>query len=117
MFRKLADKRVVSAVGFLVFAVVSEFYRNSQVRVTRCNRVRKLANHGLPSFQRIGRGVGRLGLLALDRLDPEIEAASKQSRNQEGYADEDFLFVKRPKNFGIKRGNRVGRLRRGLATH
>src|SRR5271157_1819084 len=117
MLWKLADKGVISAVGFLVFAVVSQFYRNSQVRVTRRDRVRKLANHGLPSFHRIGRGVGRLGLLALDRLDTEIEAASKQSRNQEGCADEDFLFVKRPKYFGIERGNRVGRLRRGLATH
>src|SRR5271157_2608194 len=103
MFRKLADKGVVSAVGLLVFAVVSQFHRNSQVRVTRGDRVRKLANHGLPPFHRIGRGVGRLGLLALDGLDPEIEAASEQSRNQEGCADKDFLSVKRPKNFWIER--------------
>jgi hypothetical protein len=57
------------------------------------------------------------GLLVLDRLDPEINGASEQSHNQDGRADEDFRFVKRPKNFEIKGGSWARRLRHGLTTH
>src|SRR5580693_4043531 len=112
MFEKLVDESSICGVGFRIFPLFSQLGSDSQIGIASRDRIRKLPNHCLPTLDGIGCGVGSFGLLSPGRLQPEINAPSKEDEDQEEGADEDLLLVKRPKNFGIKGGQRLRWLRR-----
>src|SRR5271163_165972 len=113
MLWKMVNKRVVSGIRFRIFAVLSQFCSHPEVGIASCDRVWKLMDQGLPTFDGISGGVGSLGLLGFDRLKPEIDAPSEENEDQHECADDDLLFVKRPKYLGNEIRKRLGRLRRG----
>src|ERR1700719_3323734 len=117
MLRKTVNERVVSGIRFRIFSILSHLLSDSQVGVAGGDRVWKLSDHGLPTFDGIGCSVGGFGFLCLDRLKPEIDAPSEKNEDQHHSGGEDFLFMKCPKYFGIKCGERLRRLGPRLTSH